>query len=90
VANIRSARKRIRSDEKKTVRNRAIKSDLNTSIRNARAALLSNEVEASQMEVMSAVSKLDKAADKGVIHRNNAARRKSRLMHSLAEVSKTK
>lgn len=90
MANIRSARKRIRSDEKKTVRNRAIKSDLNTSIRNARAALLSNEVEASQMEVMSAVSKLDKAADKGVIHRNNAARRKSRLMHSLAEVSKTK
>jgi len=89
VANIRSARKRIRSDEKKTVRNRAIKSDLNTSIRNARAALLSNEVEASQMEVMSAVSKLDKAADKGVIHRNNAARRKSRLMRSLAEVSKT-
>lgn len=89
MANIRSARKRIRSDEKKTVRNRAIKSDLNTSIRNARAALLSNEVEASQMEVMSAVSKLDKAADKGVIHRNNAARRKSRLMRSLAEVSKT-
>ena len=89
MANIRSARKRIRSDEKKTVRNRAIKSDLNTSIRNARAALLSNEVEASQMEVMSAVSELDKAADKGVIHRNNAARRKSRLMRSLAEVSKT-
>ena len=89
MANIRSARKRIRSDEKKTVRNRAIKSDLNTSIRNARAALLSNEGEASQMEVMSAVSKLDKAADKGVIHRNNAARRKSRLMRSLAEVSKT-
>ena len=89
MANIRSARKRIRSDEKKTVRNRAIKSDLNTSIRNARAALLSNEVEASQMEVMSAVSKLDKAADKGVIHRNNAARRKSKLMRSLAEVSKT-
>ena len=89
MANIRSARKRIRSDEKKTVRNRAIKSDLNTSIRNARAALLSKEVEASQVEVMNAVSKLDKAADKGVIHRNNAARRKSKLMRSLAEVSKT-
>jgi small subunit ribosomal protein S20 len=50
---------------------------------------LSKEVEASQVEVMSAVSKLDKAADKGVIHRNNAARRKSKLMRSLAEVSKT-
>jgi len=89
VANIKSARKRIRSDEKKTIRNRARKSDLYTSIRNARAALLSKEIEVSQVEVMSAVSKLDKAADKGVIHRNNAARRKSKLMRSLAEVSKT-
>jgi small subunit ribosomal protein S20 len=50
---------------------------------------LGKEVEEAQMEVMNAVSKLDKAADKGVIHRNNAARRKSRLMRSLAEVSKT-
>ena len=89
MANIRSARKRIRADAKKTARNRVRKSDLSTSIRNAREALLGKEVEEAQMEVMNAVSKLDKAADKGMIHRNNAARRKSRLMRSLAEVSKT-
>ena len=89
MANIRSARKRIRADAKKTRRNRVRKSDLNTSIRYAREALLGKEVEAARVEVMNAVSKLDKAVDKGVIHRNNAARRKSRLMRSLAEVSKT-
>jgi small subunit ribosomal protein S20 len=50
---------------------------------------LGKEVEAARVEVMNAVSKLDKAVDKGVIHRNNAARRKSILMRSLAKVSKT-
>ncbi|MBS61195.1 MAG: 30S ribosomal protein S20 [Anaerolineaceae bacterium] len=89
MANIRSAKKRIRSDARKTIRNRAKKSDLNTSIRNAREALLGNNFELAQEEVMSAVSKLDRAAEKGVIHRNNAARRKSRLMSSLAKISKS-
>jgi len=89
LANIRSAKKRIRSDARKTIRNRAKKSDLNTSIRNAREALLGNNFELAQEEVMSAVSKLDRAAEKGVIHRNNAARRKSRLMSSLAKISKS-
>ena len=89
MANIRSAKKRIRSDSRKAIRNRAKKSDLNTSIRNAREALSGNDFEAAQEEVMSAVSKLDRAAEKGVIHRNNAARRKSRLMRSLAEISKS-
>ncbi|HJO91753.1 MAG TPA: 30S ribosomal protein S20 [Anaerolineales bacterium] len=87
MANIRSAKKRIRSDARKAVRNRTKKSDLNTSIRNAREALLGNDFEVAKEEVMSAVSKLDRAAEKGVIHRNNAARRKSRLMRSLAEIS---
>ncbi|HCU81084.1 MAG: 30S ribosomal protein S20 [Chloroflexi bacterium] len=89
MANIRSAKKRIRSDARKTIRNRAKKSDLNTSIRNAREALLGNDFELAQEEVMSAVSKLDRAAEKGVIHRNNAARRKSRLMRNLAKISKS-
>ena len=89
MANIRSAKKRIRSDARKAIRNRAKKSDLNTSIRNAREALLGNDFEVAQEEVISAVSKLDRAAEKGVIHRNNAARRKSRLMSSLAKISKS-
>ena len=89
MANIRSAKKRIRSDSRKAIRNRAKKSDLNTSIRNARAALSGNDFAAAQEEVMSAVSKLDRAAEKGVIHRNNAARRKSRLMKGFAKISKS-
>ena len=89
MANIRSAKKRIRSDSRKAIRNRAKKSDLNTSIRNARDALSGNDFEAAQEEVMSAVSKLDRAAEKGVIHRNNAARRKSRLMKGLTKISKS-
>ena len=89
MANIRSAKKRIRSDSRKAIRNRAKKSDLNTSIRNAREALSGNDFEAAQEELMSAVSKLDRAAEKGVIHRNNAARRKSRLMKGFAKISKS-
>ena len=68
MANIRSAKKRIRSDARKAVRNRAKKSDLNTSIRNAREALLGNDLQVAKEEVMGAVSKLDRAAEKGVIH----------------------
>jgi small subunit ribosomal protein S20 len=84
VANIKSAQKRIRSDEKKTERNRRRKAQVQTAVRRAREALAGKQVEAARVEVLSAASKLDRAAENGVIHRNNASRRKGSLMRSLA------
>jgi small subunit ribosomal protein S20 len=81
VANSRSARKRIRSNERKHIRNRAVRSAVRTSITKARRALLGTQPALeSQEQVLAAVRALDRAAEKGILHRNNAARRKSRLM----------
>jgi small subunit ribosomal protein S20 len=81
VANSRSARKRIRSNERKHIRNRAVRSAVRTSITKARRALLGTlPVADTEEQVLAAVRALDRAAEKGILHRNNAARRKSRLM----------
>jgi small subunit ribosomal protein S20 len=81
VANSRSARKRIRSNERKHVRNRAVRSAVRTSVTKARRALLGTLPSIdSQEQVLAAVRALDRAAEKGILHRNNADRRKSRLM----------
>jgi len=84
VANIRSAQKRIRADARKTERNRSRKAEVQTAVRRAREALEDKQVETARVEVLNAVSKLDKAAENGLIHRNNASRRKGSLMRSLA------
>jgi|TARA_B100001964_G_scaffold81487_1_gene92009 small subunit ribosomal protein S20 len=84
VANIKSAQKRIRSDAKKTERNRRRKAQVQTAVRRAREALAGKQAEAARVEVLNAASKLDRAAENGVIHRNNASRRKGSLMRSLA------
>jgi small subunit ribosomal protein S20 len=81
VANSRSARKRIRSNERKHIRNRAVRSAVRTSITKARRALLGTLPAVDSAEqVLAAVRALDRAAEKGILHRNNADRRKSRLM----------
>jgi small subunit ribosomal protein S20 len=81
VANSRSARKRIRSNERKHIRNRAVRSAVRTSITKARRSLLGTlPAVDSQEQVLAAVRALDRAAEKGILHRNNADRRKSRLM----------
>lgn len=84
MANIRSAQKHIRADAKKTERNRSRKTEVQTSVRRAREALDGKHAETARVEVLKAVSKLDRAAEKGVIHRNNASRRKGSIMRSLA------
>ena len=88
MANTRSARKRIRSNERKHIRNRAVRSAVRTSITKARRALLGTlPTIDTEDQVLAAVRALDRAAEKGILHRNNAARRKSRLMsmaHKLA------
>ncbi len=82
MANTASAQKRIRSNARKAKRNQITKSRVRTSVRAARESL--NDPAEAKKAVMAAVSELDRAAEKGVIHKNNAARRKGRLMKKLA------
>lgn len=79
MANTKSAIKHIKTSEKRHQRNVAVKSGARTYVKKARTAIAQNPAEA-QESVVAAISALDRAAKKGVIHRNNAARRKSRLM----------
>lgn len=82
MANIKSAIKRQRQSEKRRLRNRAVRSTARTAVARARTAIDQN-APASAEQVRVALSTLDITARKGVIHPNNAARRKSRLMKKL-------
>ena len=88
MANIKSAIKRNKQNEKRRLRNRYFRGRARVFVRDARAAIGTENVEDARAEVLKAVSALDKAAEKGVIHKNNAARRKSRLMQKLAALEK--
>jgi small subunit ribosomal protein S20 len=79
LANTRSAKKHMRADEKKRIRNLKVRSRVKTLIKKAERSVPANDAETVEA-LRQACSELDKAASKGVIHRNNAARRKSRLM----------
>lgn len=87
MANSRSARKRIRSSERKHVRNRAVKSAVRTKVIKARHALLEEGGQTGEAELHAAIKALDRAAEKGVLHRNNVRRRKSRLASMAARLS---
>lgn len=80
VANIKSQKKRIRTNEKARLRNKAVKSALKTAIKKADAAVASGDRDAALAAARDAARALDKAASKGVIHPNQAANRKSGLM----------
>ena len=84
MANHKSALKRIRRNERARVANRMHITRSRTYVRRAHAAMGGADVEASKEAVREAIIALDKAASKGVIHKNNASRRKARLMHQLA------
>jgi small subunit ribosomal protein S20 len=79
VANIKSQIKRNKQNEKARQRNKAVKSGLKTSVRKFREAADSGNVEDAALAMRAAVVKLDKAASKGVIHKNQAANRKSAI-----------
>ena len=81
----KSAKKQMRVAERKRLRNQPIRSQCKTNITKAERLIFSGELEEAQKAVVAAISSLDKAAEKGVIHPNNAARRKSRLMKKLNE-----
>lgn len=83
MANTKSAIKRARQNPKRRARNRVVRSSTRTYIKKARTLIEGEDAALAAEAVREAVSALDKAAQKGVIHRNNAARRKSRLMKRL-------
>ena len=83
MANIKSQIKRNRQNEKRRLNNRNVRGSARTAVNQARAAF-ADGAEDTKESVLNAISALDKAAEKGVIHKNNAARRKSRLMKKLA------
>jgi small subunit ribosomal protein S20 len=85
LANLHSAQKRIRSNTRKRIRNRLIRSRTRSVVASARSAIPESTAPDA---VRKAVSELDRAAGKGVIHKNNAARRKSRLMKQLRTTPK--
>lgn len=80
MANSKSALKRVRVSERRRIRNRTYRSAARTLVRRAESIIATGDVDAAAAEVGRAVSMLDRSARKGVIHSNNAARRKSRLM----------
>ena len=83
MANIKSQIKRNRQNEKQRVRNRNFRQFARSAINQARTALKENTPD-TKAAVLTAISALDQAAERGVIHKNNAARRKGRLMKRLA------
>ena len=87
MANIKSQIKRIKTNLKAQERNRAVKSELKTVIRVAREAIASGDKSAAVNAVAAATRKIDKAVSKGVIHKNQAANRKSAIAAQAAAIS---
>jgi len=85
LPNTRSARKQVRVSARKRLRNKSIQSLCKTNITKAERLIFSGELASAQEAAVAAISSLDRATEKGVIHPNNAARRKSRLMKKLNE-----
>jgi small subunit ribosomal protein S20 len=87
VANIKSQKKRILTNEKARQRNMAVKSELKTAIRAVNAAVVSADKDAAVAALAHASKKLDKAVSKGVIHKNQAANRKSGIAKRVGNIA---
>ena len=83
MANTKSALKHARQNDKRRLRNRVYSSGARTQVKAARRMIEGDEPQAAQDAVSAAIKALDKAVQKGIVHKNNAARRKSRLMKLL-------
>ena len=86
MANIKSQIKRIGTNKKAQERNKAVKSEVKTAIRATRAAIASGDKDAAAATLALASKKLDKAASKGVIHKNQAANKKSAIAKKVASL----
>ena len=90
MANSRSAIKRNRQNTKRREHNRVFRGRARTSVKNARLAIEAGNVEEAREKTKLAFKTLDRAAAKGVVHKNNASRRKSRLMKQLTTLENSK
>lgn len=90
MANTHSAEKAIRQSGKRRVRNRIVRSTARTQVKVAAASIEAGETAAAEKTTLAAIAALDNAAQKGVIKKNNAARRKSRLMKKLNQLRAAK
>ena len=88
MANIKSQIKRNKQNEKARLRNKAVKSSLRTSVRRFREAADAGDADAAAQAMRAASRQLDKAASKGVIHKNQAANRKSAIAQRCAELQR--
>jgi small subunit ribosomal protein S20 len=86
MANIKSQIKRIGTNEKAHERNKAVKSQLKTAIRATKTAVAAGDKDKALTALTTAAKRLDKAASKGVIHKNQAANRKSALAKQVAKI----
>jgi small subunit ribosomal protein S20 len=86
VPNIKSAKKRVKVIEKKTLINQMHKTALKTAIKKFEAAATAGDVENAKVLFNDAVKKLDKAVSQGILHKNNVARKKSQLAIKLAKL----
>ena len=87
MPNIKSAIKRVKTSDKRRALNASQKSALRTAVKTVDTSLANNEVEAAKAAFVAATKKLDKAVTKGLIHKNAAARKKSRLAKKLNELT---
>ncbi len=85
MANIKSAIKRIRSGRRRAARNKVVRTQAKSAVKDAHGVMASGDQAAIDAQLRAAASALDRAAAKGVIHKRNAARRKSRLMKAVAK-----
>ncbi|MBU8879456.1 30S ribosomal protein S20 [Bacillus sp. FJAT-29790] len=83
MPNIKSAIKRVKTNEARNAQNTTAKSAMRTAIKKVDAAIVNNDATAAKETFVDAARKLDKAASKGLIHKNAAARKKSRLMKKM-------
>lgn len=87
MANIKSAKKRILVNQTKADRNRAIKSAVKTAVKKVRVAIDAQDKEAAKAALVAATTAIDKAATKGVYHKNTASRKVSRLAKAVNEMA---
>lgn len=87
MANIKSAKKRIKVISKKTMRNKIIKSSTKTAVKKFTTALESKDMAEAQVALKDAIKSIDKATSKGVYHKNTASRKKSRLTKAYNRVA---
>jgi small subunit ribosomal protein S20 len=87
LANIKSAKKRVEVSKKRYEKNKAVKSSVKTAIKKVDAAVAAGDKAAAQAALLNATSVIDKAATKGVYHKNNASRKVSRLAKAVAAMA---